>query len=82
MPESLIDEFYVVDFCIPAEKLVVEVYGPIHYNARGELSKKQVLKAQILEKLGYKVVAIPRHVMRTTEDASVKMRAALAIARK
>jgi len=56
------------------------VYGPGHYNSRGELSKKQLLKVKVLERLGYKVVGVPRHAMRDDVDVAIKMRTALAIA--
>lgn len=56
--EKLLGDFYVVDLYIPHINTVIEVNGPHHFNARG-LIKKQQIKADILKKIGYKLVQIP-----------------------
>ena len=33
--EVMIDNFYMVDIYIPKKKLIIEVYGPIHYTFSG-----------------------------------------------
>jgi very-short-patch-repair endonuclease len=61
--ESMIDEFYMVDAVLPARKLIVEVNGPSHYNAMGQLSQRQRIKQKVLEKLGYTVCQVPASFM-------------------
>lgn len=47
---------YIVDFCAPAEKLVVEVDGGIH-RAPG-MRERDARRQRVIEGLGYRVVRV------------------------
>jgi very-short-patch-repair endonuclease len=60
-PESRRKEIlyhHIVDCYIPNKKLVIEVNGPGHYIAGGNLNVSTQQKQASLEKLGYKVINI------------------------
>ena len=67
---------YVVDFCAPSRKLIVEVDGT--YHARACFARKDARRDRVLVRLGYRVVRIPAElVMRDVEAAVALVRGAL-----
>jgi len=83
LPEHLIDTFYVVDCFVPHKNLIIEVQGPHHFNADGEMNKKTLTKLKVLGKLGYKIALInsidfykqPSEIMRANHVKQRIMRA-------
>jgi very-short-patch-repair endonuclease len=65
---------YIVDFCAPCERLVVEVDGPIHLAQRHYDARRQ----RVLESLGYRVVRVSAELVERDVRAAVAIvRAAL-----
>ena len=56
--EVIIDKFFVVDLYVPSKKLIIEVQGPQHYGIDGNVTRKTLVKTEVLKKLGYNVKVV------------------------
>ena len=65
---------YIVDFCAPCERLVVEVDGGVHLAQRERDARRQ----RVIESLGYRVVRVSAELVERDVRAAVAVvRAAL-----
>lgn len=46
------------DICFPDEKVVIEFYGPLHYDENGELNSRSSFRQRMMQKCGFRVFEI------------------------
>ena len=61
---------YVVDFCCPKAKLVIEIDGDSHFN--DESQKYDQIRSDYIQALGIKVVRFTNHEIRRNLDGVIE----------
>jgi hypothetical protein len=68
----LANAFTIVDFFIPDHKLIIQVDGPQHYCANGELNGKTAFQNRLFQHLGYRVLRLDYKALRESFKSYIK----------